>query len=912
MKRRCHLIVFLCMVLCLCAGQVGQAARDRAIRVGISEYPHFAYLDQSGEPTGADVEYIYKIAQYANLPVKIVLIKDAETYFSSLENGSVDILFDAIKTEERTHKYLYAEHESGSTPNSVYVRENDNRFSYGNVQQLKDKVFGSEKDSEVTNVFIKWCEKHGFTPTIKLYADSTLVDKALTNKEIDAGIYGTDIVEGFRTILEFEPLPYYAIFRLDSGALKDKIDQAMTRILAEDPTYKSSLVKKYVVNSRNTYIEGFTEEEKYYIAEHPALRVAVLQHDLPYYGVGDGVGDKLSGILPDYYAKLSSLIRIKFVLVPYASQEDMLADLYKGQADMIGIFSDGLIVGYNKQLLLTSPFATVNGVLITLSGKTLDSLQSVADKRREENTVAANLLSQFQKIKLQPYESTAKGFEAMENSRVDGFITDQFTSTWLMNQNSHAIYSVTPLTTMRFDLCCALKSDDLLLCSILNKAIAVSTDDFNAIVANNTMAENSWRTSIAKLPPSGIVAFAAIMLLLVGALAYALFIQQRSQKEKIAMAAMTKYNQEQQRFFSTISHDMRTPLNAILGFSYMAAQKVISPEVKNYLGKIQISGQLLLDLINDTLTISKISSGTLKLNARAEDFVQLLSSITVAIKEAAEQRHITFTMQNSSIRKTILADRLNVQKILLNILSNAVKYTPEGGHVNFTIADAENGNIVFTVQDDGVGISPAFLPHIYEPFIQENRPDVKAAGTGLGLSIVKQLVDMMQGTIAVTSTVNKGSTFTVKLPFQDATAELAQQQKATKVDLSKLQGKHLLICEDNTLNTEMLLAMLKGKGVTAKATVNGADGVKAFEQSKPGEYNAILMDVRMPVLNGLDATRQIRKLARADAKTIPIIAMTADTFEEDVKRCLDAGMNAHVAKPISPSQFFELLAEKTK
>jgi len=157
------------------------------------------------------------------------------------------------------------------------------------------------------------------------------------------------------------------------------------------------------VNSRNTYIEGFTEEEKYYIAEHPALRVAVLQHDLPYYGVGDGVDDKLGGILPDYYAKLSSLIRIKFVLVPYASQEDMLADLYKGQADMIGIFSDGLIVGYNKQLLLTSPFATVNGVLITLSGKTLDSLQSVADKRREENTVAANLLSQFQKIKLQPY-----------------------------------------------------------------------------------------------------------------------------------------------------------------------------------------------------------------------------------------------------------------------------------------------------------------------------------------------------------------------------------------------------------------------------------------------------------------------------------------------------------------------------
>jgi len=325
--------------------------------------------------------------------------------------------------------------------------------------------------------------------------------------------------------------------------------------------------------------------------------------------------------------------------------------------------------------------------------------------------------------------------------------------------------------------------------------------------------------------------------------------------------------------------------------------------------------RLLLDLISDTLTVSKMNSGKLTLQLQPVDTDTLLEAIAVPVRASAEARHITFTLDNQIPRRRIMADRLNTEKIFLNLLSNAVKYTPEGGHVRFAAAlaegegDGERVAMVFTVADDGIGISADFLPHIYETFVQENR-EGESSGTGLGLSIVRQLITMMDGTIDVESTMGKGTTFTVRLSFEKAASPSeAEKDGGGAGDVKmELAGRKVLLCEDNSLNREIACALLKAKGMTVDNAENGQVGVDLFTSSQPGTYDAVLMDLRMPVMDGYQATRTIRESAHPDGAAIPIIAMSADTFDDDIRKCLDAGMNDHVPKPVDPARLYSALS----
>ena len=371
-------------------------------------------------------------------------------------------------------------------------------------------------------------------------------------------------------------------------------------------------------------------------------------------------------------------------------------------------------------------------------------------------------------------------------------------------------------------------------------------------------------------------------------------------------------------FFSNISHDMRTPLNAVLGFVRQARKTDVTPELKDeYLSKVELSGNLLLDLINDTLTVSRISSGKLTLHLEPCSTKNIVESIVSPIIIAADQKHIAIDVDISAMPdKIIMADRLNLEKIFLNLLTNAVRYTPEGGHVWFTVVqdamdatDTPRLSYTITVRDNGIGMSPEYLPHVFEPFSQEKQAGYDSTGTGLGLSIVKQLVTLMGGTVQVESIKGKGTTFTVQLNFVEGVKSESAEHKVSANKNQTLAGKKVLLCEDNSLNREIAVALLNEKGIEAVTAADGQQGVQKFNESEKGEYACILMDIRMPVMDGLEATERIRSLNRADAETIPIIAMTANAFADDVQACLDAGMNGHVSKPISPEQLFKTIQE---
>lgn len=367
-------------------------------------------------------------------------------------------------------------------------------------------------------------------------------------------------------------------------------------------------------------------------------------------------------------------------------------------------------------------------------------------------------------------------------------------------------------------------------------------------------------------------------------------------------------------FFSDVSHDMRTPLNAIVGFARLARKPGISDERRNdYLEKVERSGDLLVGLISDTLDISRASNGKVELNLVPRDANELFSSVIDPVASMAESGGVELVTDLSGIGPdAILADALGVQKVLLNLLSNAVRYTPSGGHVRYqvTSAPAASGRTLFTVvvSDDGIGMGEEFQKHLYEPFSQERRQGYESVGTGLGLPIVKQLVDLMGGTIEFESEQGVGTTFTVRLAFERASSAPVSEGSACTDRPVELKGRRALLCEDNELNAEIAVALLEDAGMSVVVARNGRAGVERFSESEPGGYDVILMDVRMPVMGGIEATHAIRSLDRPDAKGVPIVAMTANAFADDAKECLDAGMNAHVAKPFEPGDLYATIS----
>ena len=916
--------VLLCAAaLCaMCAPVL--AADSKPLRVGVSEYPGYAYYDSSGNPAGVDVEYAYKIAQFANLNIEIVIIPDAGDYFGALDSGSVDMLFDVLKTDSREKKYLYSDKEIGSSPLSVYVRKGDDRFRYGDTSQLMGIVYGSEEGSEVGDIFKQWCARRGFTPDIRLYKSSGDIDAAIDAGKIDAGLYGAENREGYETILSFSPTPYYITFRKDSESLKIQVDDAMSRILSEDPLYDAKLIEKY--NSSSIHgIAAFTYDEKAYVAAHPVVTVAVIDGDAPYYSSSRSGG---TGILPDYYAKLSEVTGLRFKFVVFKTQNEVISAVKTGGADMMGLYSSGLISAYNQGLRLTRTYSSVSGVLVTRSGTDSSGIKTIAVKDRSKNLISGSLAGMNAEFIV--CDNAAECFAALNDGSADAMVCGLPSANWLVNQTSSSNYNVSPLSSLNMDLCGATSYGSDVLCSVIDKGVAATDYTFSGIVMNNTMPDSGWRTAIARIPTNLMAVILITMLALVLGLGHAVTVLSHRQRERAAVFAekaeterekvrleeVEKSNEAKKQFFSNISHDMRTPLNAIIGFSELAKKEQVSPKAADYLGKIQSSGNLLLDLINDTLTMSKLGSGKLELHPEPVSTTEIFDSVVIPIRVAAAKRNITFIADDSQMAKrVIMADRLNLQKILLNLLTNAVKYTPEGGHVKFTVRTVQTGfydspDSIIIVSDDGIGISPEFLPHIFEPFLQENREGYESSGTGLGLAIVKQMVDQMDGAITVKSVLNEGTAFTVHLHFDAAPdsgeADAAFETEASDPDV--LCGRKVLLCEDNALNREIACALLADKGVNMVTAENGRKGLEIFGTSAVGEYDAVLMDVRMPVMNGLEAASAIRALHRADAAAVPIIAMTADAFDDDVKKCISAGMNAHVAKPIDPDRLCSILS----
>ena len=361
-------------------------------------------------------------------------------------------------------------------------------------------------------------------------------------------------------------------------------------------------------------------------------------------------------------------------------------------------------------------------------------------------------------------------------------------------------------------------------------------------------------------------------------------------------------------FLANMSHDIRTPMNAIIGITTLMKNELHQPEkLAEHLGKLENSGQLLLGIINDILDMSRIESGKTTLNVEKMNLPQQISQLDSIIRQQAGQRRQTFTVNTHLQHENVLADPNRLNRVLMNILSNAVKYTPTGGHIRFEVDELPRNEHYaryrFIVQDDGIGMSKAYQKTLFDPFTREERSGTnKVQGTGLGMAITKNIVDLMGGSINVESTTGKGTRFEVVLEFPvDAEADTvpeAQVLPEEEEETSPLSGMKFLCAEDNAINAEILEMLLEANGASCTICSNGQEIVDAFASVKPGEYDMILMDVQMPVMDGLEATRRIRSGENPLGRIIPILAMTANAFLEDMQKSREAGMDEHLSKPV--------------
>ena len=441
---------------------------------------------------------------------------------------------------------------------------------------------------------------------------------------------------------------------------------------------------------------------------------------------------------------------------------------------------------------------------------------------------------------------------------------------------------------------------------------------------------NTWYFDIA--PSNGwipvsywLLAIAAsyIFSLLVATIYYQISGKKHREKQyaadlKKAAELAKSANEAKTRFLFNMSHDIRTPMNAIIGFSGLLEKYLQNEEkAKEYLGKICSSGNLLMTIINQILEIARIESGTIALQLKAEDINAVFHTVNTVFEEDIRKKNLQYSADLDVYHTFIFCDRVKLQEIMLNIISNAIKYTSDGHavHVKIYEKDSENprkARFIFTCEDTGIGMSEEYLPHIFEEFSREHTTtENKVAGTGLGLPIVKSMIELMGGSIQVESTQGVGTKFTVDISFDTASeADVYRNQISEQPDiLEKLEGKRILLAEDNDLNAEIAIELLAEQKIITDRAEDGAECLDKLEKAVAGYYDMILMDIQMPVMDGYDAAARIRRMKDEKKASIPIVAMTANAFAEDRQKAISMGMNDHVAKPIDMNVLLPVIAK---
>lgn len=723
----------------------------------------------------------------------------------------------------------------------------------------------------------------------------------------------------------------------------DELDSALNHIQAGDPTVLADLKNKYYPESASG--NHLAISERAYLMERGSLNIGYVRNNLPISDEGsNGDPEGLAATVIDWIA---SYLPITVNCIAYDSVAKMIEGLHSGEIDTAFPVYTNRWVSEQNNILQTRPIFTDKAAIL-FQGAYQDEFVSTIGVATEGIQQTDYIVANFPDATVEPFPTRTDAINAMMNGVVDCVIGCSSTIQRFLSENPDIEGLNMAFLDNPEEFGMAVNRTDTTLATVLNKAIMQMDDsEITNSIIQNSAAETTY--SLGSFMRHNAVAL-IVFLVIIFAIVVAVFISYRHKtrlfnvKQEETMSALEDAlesskiaNEAKSRFLSNMSHDIRTPMNGIIGMATIAQENLGDGDVvEDCMEKITVSGNHLLGLINDILDMSKIESGSVTLQEENVDLRKVMNALDVLNTPLADEKNQHFSVKVGKLKHPIVvSDELRIQQVFTNLTSNALKYTPEGGNVEVSFAEIDNldndpnpqeANFVFKVQDNGIGMSQDYIPHLFEAFTRENdSASSEARGTGLGMAIVGSTVKMMGGEVDVESSLGEGSTFTVKLSFpisrdKDGKAlgevepsDGALQSKESIDDIyAQLEGKHVLVAEDNELNFEVVQGVLAKTRMEFHHAIDGRVALDMFKKSKPFYYDYIFMDVQMPVMGGLESSAAIRELNRPDASTVPIFAMTANAFDDDRKDVLAAGMNEHVSKPLRRDKLIELIIAYAK
>ncbi len=896
----------------------------------------FITLDADGNPIGGYAyDYIQTIASIAGWSVEYTSCTGFPDCLQSVADGRADLFYDVNKTAERQALYLFPDSQMGSESLYFFTRADNTEIHPDNYSSFNGKVLGSIVGSVQTDAARQWAEDHGVDLEIREFGSITEKAAALMAGDIDL-ICEIDQVANseYAALNKISSDPYYLVTSKDRPDLLADINSACERIEEINPFFVDDLERKYF--SRLAVNKALMTDEQEWLNTHSTMKLGYMDNYIPFSGTDDNGEPKgiVTDIIPELLHNLNIEDDAAVEYICYKDTHEMAAALRDGEIDAAFPLFNSQKFAVDNGIVVTSEVISISADLV-YKGKYTE--ESVATFAVNENNILQEYYTRmnYPKAEIVYYKSIQAGLLAVGRGEVGATIMNGLRTNEILNDGKYKNLSEARLSEpISFSF--AVASGNTALLSLLNRAIAGMDSSHALNYALNYIGSDQSSDPLMRFVMEHRDALTLwIVLILMAIAGTAFYAFMRANK---ARHALEEANASKTSFLSNMSHDIRTPLNAIIGFTDIAVENINdTAKVSDSLNKIQSSGKLLLSLINSVLDMSRLESGKVSLDEKPADVMLAFTDIVDTTRELANERNIDLSFTIGAVTdRYVYCDLGRCERVFLNIISNAIKYSVENGTVKVhceQIGRTDSvGTYRFTIADNGIGMSEEFQKHLFEPFARESSSTASGVtGTGLGLSVCKEFVEAMGGTITFTSQKGKGTTFVVTLPLriQDGTCytdtstgeivsappteivdtgvKTAAEEMIEAVDFT---GRRVLLVEDNELNVEIAKYILEEEGLTVETAGNGAEAVLLLEEKGAEYYDYILMDIQMPVMNGYEAAREIRKLhPHAD---IPIIALSANAFAEDKKASLDAGMNDHVAKPINILELKKVLAKYTK
>ena len=911
-----------------------QRKKQRTIRVGSFE-DTFNYVDKNGVRRGFGYELMQALAGYAGWKFEYVKC-DWSNCFDKLENGEIDVMGDISYTDERAQKMLFSEEPMGEEKYILYADLSHTDIMTTDFKSLDGKRVGVLMGTEPEIMLTEWENKNGIhTEHVNVYNNDD-VEKKLANHKIDCFVSLEESIwseQGISSVTNVGKSGIYFVINKERSDIKTELDCAMRQLEKDSPFFKADLYKKYFTLDCSQILTG---EEKLWLEEHGHIKIGFLDNDTAVFSMDEETG-KLTGTLTEYISYAKDCLgnqTLEFNIQAYNDYDAMLQALQENEIDMIFYASRNPDLAEEKGYALTNTAWTYSLMAVTDEKYFNENEVYTVAVPKEKEALKQHMAFSYPQWKFVDCDSLADAADMVMNEKADCFVMG--TSQALKYDNNQDFKSVPLTKTM--EACFAVIGGEGTLLSILNKTLKTMPSDmltsalaiYDSTADKVTFSDFIKDNMLAFFVATGFCALSIIGIILVllkkarkaesVAKLAANDTQKLNDKLEIALKKAEDANLAKTRFLNNMSHDIRTPMNAILGYAQLMEDELKEkelPETSEHLEKLQQSGNLLLSIINNVLDMAQIESGRMEIDenyGRIEDVQQTLFEI---FDDEAKKKNIAIHYTINVEHEHVLTDTTKVKEIFVNILSNALKYTPAGGSVMMNVdelpCDEFGYMIVRTrVSDTGIGMSADYQTRIFEAFTREqNTTKSKIAGSGLGMSIVKKYVELLGGTITVESELGKGSIFTVTLKHRiaDESYYVKKYIESSGTGSEILEGRNILLAEDNDLNAEIAEAILERAGLKIERVEDGIQCVNRITKMPAGTYDMILMDIQMPNMDGYKATQAIRHLPDKDKAYIPIIAMTANAFEEDKREAIAAGMDGHIAKPIQVDKLLAMLAE---